>query len=434
MSLINFFFLFVYSFLFDKLDHSEQPTHHSSSSSTTTDSDSDEDRNGGDPSKPHRHNSRYGLDNLKRYRHAYSSSHHGGQSHPHHHHNNNNSHVPTNSASHHGRSKTPPSRGSSVAGSVSAQHSVSPSLGGSVSSNQMMMVEPTIIPQQGVPSLSPLGGGKRATKKRRKDPLAPKRPSNAFFIFSQQHRQQAREEKKEGNQSELTKFLGLRWKSMPTTEKKIYSELAIQDRQRYLDEMSQYEQEHGQEANDASKARKKTPGKVGRPSKHEKFAALDVQAKEDRNGNGNSNGNTNSPATTTTNGSGQSSLVKKKMEILSMINGDTEGEDMTSHDDEDDIRMEDITEDDHDHDNDHEEEEDEDDQDEDPEEEEEEEEEGDVTASEQDVSLSHAHPHEKATMNGGALRYSGHGGDDVDMVEAHRGQEPGSAHSLVASA
>lgn len=79
-------------------------------------------------------------------------------------------------------------------------------------------------------SLSPSGGssgagstGKRgATKKRRKDPLAPKRPSNAFFIFSQQHRQQAREEKKEGNQSELTKFLGQQWKSMPSTEKKVY--------------------------------------------------------------------------------------------------------------------------------------------------------------------------------------------------------------------
>ncbi|KAF9333300.1 hypothetical protein BG006_003807 [Podila minutissima] len=62
--------------------------------------------------------------------------------------------------------------------------------------------------------------GKRVIKKRRKDPLAPKRPSNAFFIFSQQHRQQAREEKKEGNQSELTKFLGQQWKSMPSTEKK----------------------------------------------------------------------------------------------------------------------------------------------------------------------------------------------------------------------
>jgi hypothetical protein len=63
--------------------------------------------------------------------------------------------------------------------------------------------------------------GKRVIKKRRKDPLAPKRPSNAFFIFSQQHRQQAREEKKEGNQSELTKFLGQRWKSMPSTEKQV---------------------------------------------------------------------------------------------------------------------------------------------------------------------------------------------------------------------
>lgn len=258
------------SFLFDRLDQTGQSTNGSSSTSSS-DTDSDDDRNGRPSSQ------RHGLDRLKSHHYrSYGNS----------------------SSNHHG-SKSPPSRSSSVAGS--AQHSANSSIG----SSQIM--DPSQAP-------SP-ANGKRAIKKRRKDPLAPKRPSNAFFIFSQQHRQQAREEKKEGNQSELTKFLGQQWKSMPSTEKKvllsllffphdveicivallpssspmdrthssgcslvlirwiimakqactleqpfllvfippnlllcyvsiqIYSELAIQDRQRYLDEMSTYQTE-----------------------------------------------------------------------------------------------------------------------------------------------------------------------------------------------
>lgn len=162
------------SFLFDRLDQTGHSTNGSSSTSSS-DTDSDDDRNG--RSSSHRHG-----DRLKS--HLYR---------------------PYGSSNRHG-SKSPPSRSSSVAGS--AQHSASSSIG----STQIM--DPSQV------SLSP-ANGKRAIKKRRKDPLAPKRPSNAFFIFSQQHRQQAREEKKEGNQSELTKFLGQRWKSMPSTEKKV---------------------------------------------------------------------------------------------------------------------------------------------------------------------------------------------------------------------
>lgn len=162
------------SFLFDRLDQAGHSTNGSSSTSSS-DTDSDDDRNG--RSSSHRHG-----DRLKPHLYRpYGSSNHVG-------------------------SKSPPSRSSSVAGST--QHSASSSIG----STQIM------DPSQA--SLSP-ANGKRAIKKRRKDPLAPKRPSNAFFIFSQQHRQQAREEKKEGNQSELTKFLGLQWKSMPSTEKKV---------------------------------------------------------------------------------------------------------------------------------------------------------------------------------------------------------------------
>ncbi|KAF9378562.1 non-histone protein [Podila verticillata] len=304
------------SFLFDRLDQTGHSTNGSSSTSSS-DTDSDDDRNG--RSSSHRHG-----DRLKS--HLYR---------------------PYGSSNRHG-SKSPPSRSSSIAGS--AQHSASSSIG----STQIM--DPSQV------SLSP-ANGKRAIKKRRKDPLAPKRPSNAFFIFSQQHRQQAREEKKEGNQSELTKFLGQRWKSMPSTEKKIYSELAVRDRQRYLDEMSTYQTEgFSKSGHDGVIVSPKKKGKPGRPPKV-KVAVATIEAtsktakseaQEPRQGNGHASSNG-------TNG-------------LHVPSGNREAgtEEASSHD-EDDIRME-ATEDDdeeeedddegdrdhdHDHEHDHDDEDDE---------------------------------------------------------------------------
>ncbi|KAG0212490.1 Tyrosine-protein phosphatase dsp1 [Mortierella sp. GBA30] len=303
------------SFLFDKLDQSESGTqaHPSASSSSSTNSDTDE-RNGGDSSRKNRHRYRHGLD---RFKHLRLSHHNSSNSH---HDRNGPSNVlapPPAPLNHQARSKTPPSRGSSITGS--AQHSLSPSIGGSMSSSAQVMhiSHPN--------SLSPVSGQKKAIKKRRKDPLAPKRPSNAFFIFSQQHRQQAREEKKEGNQSELTKFLGQQWKSMPSTEKKIYSELAIQDRQRYLEEMSQYqyEQGHGVSGLEDTTLRKRKPGKPGRPPKS---VTTNVDTIFE-------------PLNAPLQNNGRTTVKSNKMDIHTMVNGHTEGDDMTSHDDEDDIRM-----------------------------------------------------------------------------------------------
>lgn len=192
-----FFLLFALSsFLFDRIDQTEHPINaataltssSSSSSVSSSDLDSDADQNGNRSSRSHRQHPRHGLDQSRSRNSRYSSA-LGSSSHLHHT-TSISLAVPGSSLSH-SRLRTPPSRASSIMDVTSHGASLSPS------------------------------SGKKAVKKRRKDPLAPKRPSNAFFIFSQQHRQQAREEKKEGNQSELTKFLGQQWKSMPTTEKQV---------------------------------------------------------------------------------------------------------------------------------------------------------------------------------------------------------------------
>ncbi|KAF9164007.1 hypothetical protein BGX21_000408 [Mortierella sp. AD011] len=413
-----------------RLDHSENAAHPSASSSSTSDSDTDDERNegDGDGSKSHRNQHRHGIDRLKRFRHSYSHSGHHGR-----HDSSHSQSLPASSGTtlsnhHNARSKTPPSRASSVPRG-SAHHSASSSLSQITDPSQVASL-----------SSSSVGAGKRANavqKKRRKDPLAPKRPSNAFFIFSQQHRQQARDEKKEGNQSELTKFLGQQWKSMPPTEKKIYSDLASQDRKRYQEEMILYEHEHGQGNTGlldfSQKQSKKAPGKVGRPSKYDKYSAElkalngtsggdndntnnSISSNSSNNGeNNNINGTDNNLLVTTSNGHGSS--VTKKMEILSMMNGEEgEGEDMmTSHDEEEDARMGDGgSEEDHDEDG-----EDDDDIDEDPEDDD------DDDEATKDGGLD-------ATLEGAihnGIAYSRHG-EDVDMVDAHRSQGPG----LIASA
>jgi len=197
-----FFFSPFPSFLFDRLDQTEHPVNRaaalssssSSSSVSSSDLDSDADQNGNHSSRSHRQHPLNGLDR-SRSRHSRYSSVLGASSHLHHT-TSNSLTVPGSSLSH-SRPRSPPSRASSIVDATSHGASFA-----------------------NAASLSP-SSGKKAVKKRRKDPLAPKRPSNAFFIFSQQHRQQAREEKKEGNQSELTKFLGQQWKSMPSTEKQV---------------------------------------------------------------------------------------------------------------------------------------------------------------------------------------------------------------------
>ncbi|KAF9437514.1 Non-histone chromosomal protein 6 [Entomortierella beljakovae] len=397
----------------------ESATHPSSSSSSTSDSDSDDDRNDGegDGSKSHRSHHRHGIDRLKRFRYSHAS-HHSRHDTSHHSHS-----LPATSTTSAAlnfqniRSKTPPSRGSSVIG----QH------GSSLSLSHIN------DPLQAV-SISPSSAGKRGngavSKKRRKDPLAPKRPSNAFFIFSQQHRQQAREEKKEGNQSELTKFLGQQWKSMAATEKKIYNDLATQDKTRYMKEKILYDNEQGQTNTGlldfSGKASKKGSGKIGRPSKFEKGLeefkdgvgnnnnGVDNEMTHYNIGSSNSSNNgdihSNSNGNNNPNGHGSST---KKMEIQNLMNGNIEedAEDNTSHDgdeDEEDVRMEEGgTEDDHDDRADEDEDEAEDDEDEDDEA---------TEGGDQDSHLEDALP------KGIAFRRHG---EDVEMVDTHRAQGPG---------
>lgn len=82
--------------------------------------------------------------------------------------------------------------------------------------------------------------GKSTKIKQEKDPNAPKRPANAFFMFCQLERGKLKETNQEASLSELTKILGVRWNDMSKEEKQIYYDMYETDKLRYEKEMSSY--------------------------------------------------------------------------------------------------------------------------------------------------------------------------------------------------
>jgi len=68
------------------------------------------------------------------------------------------------------------------------------------------------------------GVPKKSTSNRRlrpRGPDAPRGPSNAFFIFSQMHRPEAKEICQGNSHYELARHLGQKWKNLTSEEKKV---------------------------------------------------------------------------------------------------------------------------------------------------------------------------------------------------------------------
>lgn len=78
--------------------------------------------------------------------------------------------------------------------------------------------------------------------KKVRDPNKPKAPQTAFFFFSTEKRQEARDKLGPGSHpaSEVAKLLGQRWISLTEGEKKDYQDRADRDKERYKLEMAGY--------------------------------------------------------------------------------------------------------------------------------------------------------------------------------------------------
>jgi len=84
------------------------------------------------------------------------------------------------------------------------------------------------------------GGPKKKKSKKEKDPNAPKRPLNAYLIFVNQERASVVADNPKWKITEVVKYLGAQWKTLPEADKKPYNDLAAAEKDRYEREMKNY--------------------------------------------------------------------------------------------------------------------------------------------------------------------------------------------------
>ncbi|CAF2855392.1 unnamed protein product [Rotaria sp. Silwood2] len=82
--------------------------------------------------------------------------------------------------------------------------------------------------------------GEKRTKKKKKDPLAPKRPLSAFFHYCKEERPKLKALNSSLSVGEIAKELGDRWNHTGPDGKQIYEEAAQRDKERYEKEMNEF--------------------------------------------------------------------------------------------------------------------------------------------------------------------------------------------------
>jgi len=83
-------------------------------------------------------------------------------------------------------------------------------------------------------------GTTKKSRKKRKDPQAPKRASNAYMIFCKERRAKLKEERPDLPFGKLGARLGEMWRMLSAEEKRPYELRASGDRDRYKKEMTSY--------------------------------------------------------------------------------------------------------------------------------------------------------------------------------------------------
>lgn len=81
---------------------------------------------------------------------------------------------------------------------------------------------------------------RKRAKRGPKDPAAPKRASGAYVFYTSETRPKILEKNPGIKFIELGKLLGEMWRELPAEEKKVYEDLAAQDKARWQFEMEQY--------------------------------------------------------------------------------------------------------------------------------------------------------------------------------------------------
>ena len=84
-------------------------------------------------------------------------------------------------------------------------------------------------------------------QRKKRDPLAPKKPIGPFFEFAKDERPKVTAELGPMSIGESGKELGRRWKSLSKGQKEEYEEKAKDNAKKYADEMDQFSKKKGVE-------------------------------------------------------------------------------------------------------------------------------------------------------------------------------------------
>lgn len=83
--------------------------------------------------------------------------------------------------------------------------------------------------------------GPQVKFKKRRDPLAPKKPLTGYLHFCRERRGKLSQKYPDMKMTELSSKLGQLWKGMPDSKKQPYHDMFAADRDRYEAEMEEYQ-------------------------------------------------------------------------------------------------------------------------------------------------------------------------------------------------
>uniref|UniRef100_A0A7S2F6D7 FACT complex subunit SSRP1 n=1 Tax=Octactis speculum TaxID=3111310 RepID=A0A7S2F6D7_9STRA len=78
------------------------------------------------------------------------------------------------------------------------------------------------------------------SKKKKKDPNAPKKPTTTYFAYIAEKRAQVKIENPDASVTDVSKLLGAQWKALSAEDKAPFEEMARKDKIRYQEEMKTY--------------------------------------------------------------------------------------------------------------------------------------------------------------------------------------------------
>ena len=110
-------------------------------------------------------------------------------------------------------------------------------------------------------------GEKRERSKKEKDPNAPKRPSNAYFLYCSDNRNTVKEKNPELKTGQISKKLAAQWSTVDETTKKKYQKKFEDAKKEYEQKVQEYNAKKGEDKEEEEEVEDKDDKKTKKPKK-----------------------------------------------------------------------------------------------------------------------------------------------------------------------